>query len=35
VRDGEFFGALKSRLTAGELNRAVAQALRKTAEELP
>lgn len=35
VRDGEFFGALKSRLTASELNRAVAQALRKTAEELP
>ena len=35
VRDGEFFGALTSRLTASELNRAVAQALCKTAEDLP
>ncbi|WP_460122646.1 YbbN family protein [Pseudomonas sp. S2_C03] len=35
VRDGEFFGALKSRLTATELNRAIGLALRTTAEELP
>ncbi|MFY0731417.1 thioredoxin family protein [Pseudomonas sp. NFX15] len=35
VRDGEFFGALKSRLTDTELNRAVRQALSRTAEELP
>jgi hypothetical protein len=35
VRDGEFFGALKSRLTSSELNQAVAQALTGTAEELP
>ena len=35
VRDGEFFGALKSRLTATELNEAVGQALTRTAEELP
>jgi hypothetical protein len=35
VRDGEFFGALHSRLTATELNRAVRQALSRTAEELP
>lgn len=35
VRDGEFFGALKSRLTRNELNEAVAQALMRTAEELP
>jgi hypothetical protein len=35
VRDGEFFGALKSRLTRTELNAAVAQALSRIAEELP
>ena len=35
VRDGEFFGALKSRLTSTELNVAVGQALTRTAEELP
>ncbi|MHC8319682.1 thioredoxin family protein [Pseudomonas sp. GB2N2] len=35
VRDGEFFGALNSRLTATELNEAVLQALTRTAEELP
>ncbi|KAI2688739.1 thioredoxin family protein [Pseudomonas sp. TNT3] len=35
VRDGEFFGALQSRLTTTELNDAVAQALTRTAEELP
>ena len=35
VRDGEFFGALQSRLTTTELNDAVAEALTRTAEELP
>ncbi len=35
VRDGEFFGALHSRLTGTELNRAIRQALSRTAEELP
>lgn len=35
VRDGEFFGALNSRLTGNELNRAVRKALSRTAEELP
>ena len=35
VRDGEFFGALNSRLTDNELNRAVRKALSRTAEELP
>ena len=35
VRDGEFFGALHSRLTSTELNEAVGQALKRTAEELP
>ena len=35
VRDGEFFGTLNSRLTGTELNVAVAQALTRTAEELP
>lgn len=35
VRDGEFFGAIKSRLTSTELNAAVGQALTRTAEELP
>ncbi|RON89240.1 thioredoxin family protein [Pseudomonas fluorescens] len=35
VRDGEFFGALHTRLTAVALNAAVAQALGRIAEELP
>ena len=35
VRDGEFFGALHTRLTAAALNAAVAQALSRIAEELP
>lgn len=35
VRDGEFFGALHTRLTADALNAALAQALNRTAEELP
>ena len=35
VRDGEFFGALQSRLTAAELNEALVQALNRIAEELP
>lgn len=35
VRDGEFFGALHTRLTVDDLNQAVAQALGRTAEELP
>ena len=35
VRDGEFFGVLKSRLTRTELNAAVGQALSRIAEELP
>ncbi len=35
VRDGEFFGVLKSRLTGTELNEAVDRALMRTAEELP
>ncbi|VVN19420.1 hypothetical protein PS662_04282 [Pseudomonas fluorescens] len=35
VRDGEFFGPIHSRLTGPELNRAVEQALTRTAEELP
>lgn len=35
VRDGEFFGALHSRLTGTELKRAIRQALSRTAEELP
>jgi hypothetical protein len=35
VRDGEFFGALKTRLTRSELNAGVAQALSRPAEELP
>lgn len=35
VRDGEFFGALQSRLTGTELNAAVGQALNRIAEELP
>ncbi|SDV12041.1 hypothetical protein SAMN05216558_3532 [Pseudomonas vancouverensis] len=35
VRDGEFFGAVNSRLSARELNAAVGQALSRIAEELP
>jgi hypothetical protein len=35
VRDGEFFGALQSRLTRAALNEAVGQALSRQAEELP
>ena len=35
VRDGQFFGALNSRLAESELNRAVRKALSRTAEELP
>jgi hypothetical protein len=35
VRDGEFYGALQSRLTRIELNAALGQALGGTAEELP
>ncbi|KOY00134.1 thioredoxin family protein [Pseudomonas nunensis] len=35
VRDGEFFGAVQSRLTDTELNQAVGQALSRNAEELP
>ena len=35
VRDGEFFGALHTRLTADALNAALAQALGRIAEELP
>ncbi|EJN17542.1 hypothetical protein PMI36_05541 [Pseudomonas sp. GM79] len=35
VRDGEFFGALQSRLISAELNAAVGLALSRIAEELP
>ena len=35
VRDGEFFGALQSRLSPTALNEAVDQALNRQAEELP
>ncbi|OYQ23221.1 thioredoxin [Pseudomonas mandelii] len=35
VRDGEFFGAVQSRLTSTGLNEAVRQALSRHAEELP
>ena len=35
VRDGEFFGAVHTRLNATDLNAAVAQALGRIAEELP
>lgn len=35
VRDGEFFGALHTRLTADALNTALVQALGRIAEELP
>lgn len=35
VRDGEFYGALQSRLTRDELNAGVGQALSRIPEELP
>ncbi|WP_460111391.1 YbbN family protein [Pseudomonas sp. H3_D04] len=35
VRDGEFFGAVQSRLTSTGLNEAVRQAFSRHAEELP
>lgn len=35
VRDGEFYGALQSRLTRNELNEGVSQALSRIPEELP
>ena len=35
VRDGEFYGALQSRLTCTELNTAVGLALSRDPEELP
>lgn len=35
VCDGEFYGALQSRLTASELTLGLAQALKRIAEELP
>lgn len=35
VRDGEFYGALHTRLTASELNTSLEQALSRTPEELP
>ena len=35
VRDGEFHGALQSRLTRNELNAGVRQALSRIPEELP
>ncbi|WP_150644138.1 thioredoxin family protein [Pseudomonas fluorescens] len=35
VRDGEFYGALQSRLTRNELNEGVRQALSRVPEELP
>lgn len=35
VRDGEFFGAVHSRLSRSELNAAVEQALSRIPEELP
>ncbi|MBV4470796.1 thioredoxin family protein [Pseudomonas siliginis] len=35
VRDGEFFGAVHTRLTVDQINQAVAQALGRIAEELP
>ncbi|VVO19968.1 thioredoxin family protein [Pseudomonas fluorescens] len=35
VRDGEFYGALQSRLTRNELNEAVGHALSRVPEELP
>ena len=35
VRDGEFLGALNSRLETTELNEALTKALTRTAEELP
>ncbi|AZE50158.1 Putative thioredoxin [Pseudomonas chlororaphis] len=35
VRDGEFYGALQSRLIPGELSERLAQALNRIPEELP
>ncbi len=35
VRDGEFYGALQSRLAPGELSERLAQALNRIPEELP
>ncbi|WP_019692930.1 thioredoxin family protein [Pseudomonas fluorescens] len=35
VRDGEFYGALQSRLARTELNAALGQALSRNPEELP
>jgi hypothetical protein len=35
VRDGEFYGALQSRLTRNELNAGLRQALSRIPEELP
>ncbi|MFW0756688.1 thioredoxin family protein [Pseudomonas sp. H11T01] len=35
VRDGEFYGALQSRLTRNELNEGLRQALSRIPEELP
>lgn len=35
VRDGEFYGALQSRLARTELNAALGQALNRNPEELP
>lgn len=35
VRDGEFYGALQSRLSAGELSEQLARALNRIPEELP
>lgn len=35
VRDGEFYGALQTRLNATELSEALRQALNRTPEELP
>ncbi|AZD30945.1 Putative thioredoxin [Pseudomonas chlororaphis] len=35
VRDGEFYGALQSRLTPGELSERLVQALNRIPEELP
>lgn len=35
VRDGQFYGALQSRLTLGELSERLAQALNRIPEELP
>ncbi|MGQ7957583.1 thioredoxin [Pseudomonas sp. SP16.1] len=35
IRDGQFFGALQSRLTPSDLVAAMGEALRRPAEELP